>query len=161
MNAENDAIISIHPRHAYAILDGAKTIELRRRIPPLTVGTRLWIYATRPVGAVIGVATVERIVRDDPAQIWLEFGDQSGIDRGDFDAYFDGSSVAIGLLLVDAKRSVEQVAIEKLRSLREGFHPPQVMMSISNHEAKALNVMANSGGIPTVRSRSLKVGAGL
>jgi len=152
MNVENDAIISIHPRHAYAILDGAKTIELRRRIPPLSVGTRLWIYATRPVGAVIGVATVERIVRDDPAQIWLEFGDQSGIDRADFDAYFDGSKVAVGLLLVDAQRSVEQVAIEQLRCLREGFHPPQVMMSISNYEATTLLQLANFDGshaVPT------------
>lgn len=146
MNSGNDAIISIHPHHAYAILDGAKTIELRRRIPPLSVGTRLWIYATRPVGAVIGVATVERIVRDDPAQIWLEFGDQSGIDRADFDSYFDGSNVAIGLLLVDAKRNAEQVAIEQLRCLRHGFHPPQVMMSLSNHEAATLHQMANFDG---------------
>lgn len=152
MNAENDAIISIHPRHANAILDGAKTVELRRRIPPLSVGTRLWIYATRPVGAVLGVATVERIVRDDPAQIWLQFGEQSGINRDDFDAYFDGSNVAIGLLLVDAKRSAEQVAIEQLRCLRAGFHPPQVMMSISNHEAATLHKMANSGGSHAVNS---------
>lgn len=144
MNAGSDAIISIHPRHAYAILDGAKTVELRRRIPPLSIGTRLWIYATRPVGAVIGVATVERIVRDDPAQIWLEFGDQSGIDRGTFDAYFDGSNVAIGLLLADIRPSPEQVAIEQLRSIRDGFHPPQVMMSISNHEAATLHQMAYS-----------------
>lgn len=143
MNAENDVIISIHPRHANAILDGAKTVELRRRIPSLSVGTRLWIYATRPVGAVIGVATVERIVRDDPAQIWLQFGDQSGINRGDFDAYFDGTDVAICLLLVNARRNAEQVAIEQLRCLRAGFHPPQVMMSISNHEAEELHKMAN------------------
>lgn len=152
MNAENDAIISIHPRHANAILDGAKTIELRRRIPPLSVGTRLWIYATRPVGAVIGMATVERIVRDDPAQIWLQFGEQSGINRGDFDAYFDGSNIAIGLLLVDVKRSAEQVAIEQLRCLRVGFHPPQVMMSISNHEAATLHKMAYSDGSHAVHS---------
>ncbi|OQW39135.1 MAG: hypothetical protein A4S12_11620 [Proteobacteria bacterium SG_bin5] len=143
MNAENDAIISIHPHHAQAILDGAKTIELRRRIPQLSVGTRLWIYATRPVGAVIGVATVEGIVRGEPEQIWLEFGDQSGIGRDDFDSYFDGSDVAIGLLLANAQRGTEQVAIEELRSLRQGFHPPQVMMTISNNEAAALQKMTN------------------
>ena len=152
MSGENDAIISIHPHHAQAILDGAKTIELRRRIPTLSVGTRLWIYATRPVGAVIGVATVERIVRGEPEQIWLEFGDQSGIGRDDFDSYFDGSSIAIGLLLVNAQRNAEQVAIEKLRRIREGFHPPQVMMSISNHEASALQRMANATCTATSRA---------
>lgn len=144
MTSEVDAIISIHPRHANAILDGAKTIELRRRIPTLSIGTRLWIYATRPVGAVIGMATVERIVRGDPEEIWLEFGDQAGIDRIDFDAYFDGAEEAIGLLLIDVRRNAEHVEIERLRCLRDGFHPPQVMMTISNHEAKLLHRMAGS-----------------
>jgi len=142
MTPKSNAIISIHPRHANAILDGAKTIELRRRIPALSIGTRLWIYATRPVGAVIGMATVERIVRGDPQEIWLEFGDQAGIDRIDFDAYFDGAEEAVGLLLVDVRRNAEHVEIEQLRCLRNGFHPPQVMMAISSHEAQALHRMA-------------------
>jgi len=142
MTRESDAIISIHPRHANAILDGAKTIELRRRIPALSIGTRLWIYATRPVGAVIGTATVERIVRGEPEEIWLEFGDQTGIARIDFDPYFDGVDQAIGLLLVNARRSIEHVEIEQLRCLRDGFHPPQVMMAISSREAQLLHRMA-------------------
>jgi predicted transcriptional regulator len=142
MTSDSDAIISIHPRHANAILNGAKTVELRRRIPTLKVGTRLWIYATLPVGAVIGLATVDRIVRGEPRKIWLEFGDQTGIDQMDFDAYFSGADVAIGLLLVDAQRSAEQVEISQLRSLRDGFHPPQVMMALSSHEAQQLHQMA-------------------
>lgn len=142
MTPDSDAIISIHPRHANAILDGAKTVELRRRIPTLSVGTRLWIYATLPVGAIIGLATVDRIVRGEPKKIWLEFGDQTGIDRMDFDAYFSGAEEAIGLLLVDAQRSIEQVEIAQLRGLRDGFHPPRVMMTISSHEAQRLHRMA-------------------
>src|SRR4051794_32919901 len=46
---ETDAIISIHPSYADAILAGEKTIELRRRIPNISQGARLWIYATRPI----------------------------------------------------------------------------------------------------------------
>ena len=88
------------------------------------------------------MATVERIVRGDPQEIWLEFGDQAGIDRIDFDAYFDGAEEAVGLLLVDVRRNAEHVEIEQLRCLRNGFHPPQVMMAISSHEAQALHRMA-------------------
>ena len=142
MTPESDAIISIHPRHANAILDGAKTIELRRRIPNLSVGTRLWIYATRPVGAIVGMATVERVVRGEPEGIWLAFGDKTGIERDDFDTYFDGAEEAVGLLLVGAQRSIEHVEIEQLRGLRDGFHPPQVMMAISRDEAQRLYRMA-------------------
>jgi predicted transcriptional regulator len=115
---------------------------LRRRIPALSVGTRLWIYATLPIGAVIGRATVDRIVRDDPKKIWLEFGDKTGIDQLDFNTYFSGTEKAIGLILVDAQRSIEQVKIARLRNLRDGFHPPQVMMAISNQEAWQLHQMA-------------------
>ena len=53
-----DAIISIHPDYADAIFAGKKTIELRRRIPEVPSGTRLWIYATRPTGAIIGFVTI-------------------------------------------------------------------------------------------------------
>lgn len=146
MNVENDAIISIHPRYAHAILDGVKTIELRRRIPSISIGTRLWIYATRPVGAVIGIATVERIVRGEPEQIWVEFGHQAAIERPDYDAYFEGAQEAIGIVLAQVQRNAEQVEIERLRTLRDGFHPPQVIMWISECEAQSLQRMSNEDG---------------
>ena len=144
MTTGNDAIISIHPRHAHAILDGAKTIELRRRIPSVSIGTRLWIYATRPLGAVIGTATVERIVRGKPEEIWLQFGHRTGIERPEYEAYFDGAQQAIGLILTEAQRSLRHVAIEDLRDLRQGFHPPQVLTWISRQEAQSLRAMASA-----------------
>ncbi|WP_161626716.1 ASCH domain-containing protein [Sphingobium lactosutens] len=145
MTTANEAIISIHPRHAHAILDGAKTIELRRRIPSVSIGTRLWIYATRPLGAVIGVAIVERIVRGDPEAIWLKFGHQTGVERWEYDAYFDGAQEAIALVLTQPQRNVKHVAIEHLRNLRQGFHPPQVLTWISCEEARSLRQMATVG----------------
>ena len=142
MISNNEAIISIHPRHAHAILDGTKTIELRRRIPSLSNGTRLWIYATRPLGAVIGTATVEKIVRGEPKEIWVEFGHQTGIERDEYESYFDGAQEAIALILTDAQRSSRHVAIEDLRNLRQGFHPPQVLTWINRQETQFLCQMA-------------------
>jgi predicted transcriptional regulator len=142
VTARNEAIISIHPRHAHAILDGKKTIELRRRIPLLPVGTKLWIYATRPLGAVIGTAIINQVVRGDPVEIWQKFGKQSGLERSEYDAYFQGSNEAIGLLLNNAQRSHRNVPIEDLRGLRLGFHPPQVITWISDGEAQCLSQMA-------------------
>lgn len=145
MNTGNEAIISIHPRHAHAILEGAKTVELRRRIPSVSIGTRLWIYATRPLGAVIGTVTVERVVRGEPEEIWLKFGHQTGIEWPEYEAYFDGAQEAICLILRDAQRSLKHVAIEDLRDLRRGFHPPQVLTWISCQEAQSLHRMATAG----------------
>jgi predicted transcriptional regulator len=142
MNARNEALISIHPRHAHAILDGVKSIELRRRVPKLSVGARLWIYATRPLGAVIGTATVEQVVRGTPEDIWLRFGHQAGLMRSEYDTYFKGANEAIGLILVDVQRSLKCVGIEDLREIRRGFHPPQVLTWISSGEAQALSMLS-------------------
>ncbi|TIN19258.1 MAG: ASCH domain-containing protein [Mesorhizobium sp.] len=131
------------PFVAEAILSGEKTIELRRRIPLIGIGTRLWIYATKPVGAVVGSATVKRIIRGLPEEVWAKGGDQAGIDRESFDIYFDGAVEAIGLVLEDI-RPGRPISIEKLRLIRTGFHPPQVILRISDSEASSLLQLLNA-----------------
>jgi predicted transcriptional regulator len=48
-----DAIFSIRPYFADAILDGSKTVELRKVAPKKPV-ERVWIYATAPVMHIVG-----------------------------------------------------------------------------------------------------------
>jgi predicted transcriptional regulator len=138
----SEAIISIRPNFAEAIMSGQKTVELRRKIPSIPVGTRLWIYATRPTAAVVGSAVVEVIDRGTPQAVWDTYSDRIGINRCDFDHYFDGTNEAIGILLRMIKR-VQPVHIEQLRVWKEGFHPPQVLSRITAAEAKKLLRMAS------------------
>lgn len=132
-----DAIISIHPNYADAILAGKKTIELRRRVPELPSGTRLWIYATRPTGAVIGVATIQEVARAHPATIWKRHRDGAGVDHASFKAYFNGAQQGVAILLA-AVRHVGPITINQLREIRDSFHPPQVLTRLTESEAKAL-----------------------
>jgi predicted transcriptional regulator len=48
-----DAVFSIKPYFADAILDGSKTVELRKVAPKRPV-ERVWIYATAPVMRIVG-----------------------------------------------------------------------------------------------------------
>jgi predicted transcriptional regulator len=48
-----DAVFSIKPYFADAILDGSKTVELRKIAPKRPV-ERVWIYATAPVMRIVG-----------------------------------------------------------------------------------------------------------
>lgn len=136
-----EAVISIRPNFAEAILSGEKTVELRRRVPPIGVGTRLWIYATKPIGAVVGSAVVESIIRGSPSEVWKKCGGRTGVDRETFDVYFDEAELAIGLVLAEVRRG-RPVPIEKLRSIRAGFHPPQVIARISDEEATSLDKLS-------------------
>jgi predicted transcriptional regulator len=133
-----DAIISIHPGYADAILAGQKTIELRRRIPKLTIGSRLWIYATQPTGAVIGVVTIREVAKASPSTIWKRHRSGAGVDHASYKAYFKGAQEAVAILLTAAER-VGPISIEQLRKIRNRFHPPQVLIRLTNSEARALN----------------------
>jgi predicted transcriptional regulator len=137
----SDAIISIHPVYADAILTGEKTIELRRRFPELSSGTRLWIYSTRPIGAVIGFATIRDVLRAHPATIWKRHGEDAGVDHASFKTYFDGAREAVAILLAAARR-VGPITIDQLREIRERFHPPQVLVRLTVSEARALRELA-------------------
>jgi predicted transcriptional regulator len=136
-----DAIISIYPGYADAILDGTKTIELRRRVPELANGTRLWIYATRPTAAVVGVATISDVKRAHPRTIWRKHRDGAGVDHASFVEYFQGAQEAVAILLAAVKR-VGPITIEELREIRDRFHPPQVLLRLTNAEAKVLQQLA-------------------
>jgi predicted transcriptional regulator len=136
-----DAIISIHPGYADAILAGTKTIELRRRVPKLTTGSLLWIYATRPTGAVVGVVTVQDVAKAHPTTIWKKHRNGTGVDHEAFRAYFEGTQEAVAILLTAARR-VGPITIEQLRRIRDRFHPPQVMIRLTASESRALSKLA-------------------
>jgi predicted transcriptional regulator len=132
-----DAIISIHPTYADAILAGTKTIELRRRTPELRSGMRLWIYATRPTGAVVGYVTIQDVAKAHPQTIWRKHRSGAGVDHASFKAYFNGAKVAVAILLAAARR-IAPITVDQLREIRDSFHPPQVLTHLTVSEAKAL-----------------------
>lgn len=137
----DEAVISIHPTFAEAILSGRKTVELRRRIPSIAVGARLWIYATRPAASIVGTAVIDSIFRGTPQAVWETYSDRAAINRGDFDRYFEGAREAIGIRLSKVQR-IQPIGIEQLRFWKKGFHPPQVLSRITASEAKRLLQMS-------------------
>ena len=64
VDPERMIVLSLKPRYAEAILSGAKTVELRRIEPKLSVPTRALIYASTPVKALLGTCIVERVTAD-------------------------------------------------------------------------------------------------
>ena len=132
-----DAIISLHRGYADAVFAGTKTVELRRKFPKLPSGTRLWIYATRPTGAVMGFVSIQDMDRGPPATIWKTHGTSVGIDQAAFNEYFDGASEAIAIRLTAACR-VSPIAMGELRQIRKHFHPPQILTRLTALETKEL-----------------------
>lgn len=83
--------ISIHPVYADKIMEGVKTIELRRRFPELDgMQARLFVYSTHPVKSLIGYAEIKDVHHMPIRKIWSSFSNKAHIEKEDFTRYFKG-----------------------------------------------------------------------
>jgi predicted transcriptional regulator len=120
-----DIIMSIRPDHAFDIMSGRKTVELRRRFPEhVPLGSLILIYASSPEQRLIGAATVEGVRRMTPAGLWRSFRERACVERSLFDQYFTGASEGFGVLLGTCVRFAEPIPVSELRE-RFRFTPPQ------------------------------------
>ena len=142
-----EAIISIHGVHSRRIIAGTKTVELRRRFPEIAPGSRLWIYETMPTGAIVGFATVAGFDRGTPEALWRQHGRGTCVELVDFMAYLEGCLEAVAITLEDA-RGVSPVMRSTLRTVRAGFHPPQVMTLLTQGEGLALRMVVAEEQLP-------------
>ena len=122
---KRDVVLSVHPKYSDRILDGSKTIELRRRFPvSASNGTTAYIYSTSPIRAMVGRAKIDTVVKLPLKQLWKSYGEMAQITRRDFDSYFSGTSEGFALKIANAKPFAQPLDLTELRK-RFGFKPPQ------------------------------------
>lgn len=98
-----DVLISIKPEFAEKILSGEKRYEYRKQNFHRIVD-KLVVYASHPVGKVIGEAKVINLLESDPETIWHETYTAAGIDKARYDEYFKGRDTAVAICLGEVKR---------------------------------------------------------
>lgn len=148
-------LLSIQPRFAKAILDGTKTVELRRK-PPRDQPDFVIIYGSGAAKAILGVAQLKEVHTSTPDDIWKKFGGTSGVTRVEFDEYFKGSATASALELTHPRRSGAEVSLSRLREI--GLEPPQswryVERQIAAQLLDALGLPSTEDRLPRHRSLS-------
>jgi predicted transcriptional regulator len=114
------ALLSIKPEYAEKILTGTKKYEFRKAIFKKDVDTVV-IYATKPIGMVIGEFKVDNILQDQPIELWEKTKDHSGITQSFFDQYFAGRDKAFAIQVKNPFRYHEPFDLEKI--LPKGIAP--------------------------------------
>ncbi|AYO81764.1 helix-turn-helix domain-containing protein [Methylobacterium brachiatum] len=133
-----DVVFSIKPEYCNKIVDGSKTIELRRRFPmSVPAGTTALIYATSPTRALLGIAVIGQIYRQAPSDIWDAFSSQTCIRRKDFDTYFGDLACGYAIELKHARRLRRPLGLTELRN-RFSFEPPQSFLYATPQMREAL-----------------------
>lgn len=120
-----DIFVSIHPQYAENILDGEKTIELRRRFPTLNgFKGRLLIYSTTPAKSVIGYAEIEDVHYLSIKDLWAYSKNEAKIQKSDFLVYFTGLTHGYGVQLKNPVRFSKPLSIKYLKQ-NYGMIAPQ------------------------------------
>jgi len=120
-----DVIFSIRPVHAEKILDGTKTVELRRRFTGgVRPGTLALIYSTSPTSALTGSARIKEVQRLAVPDLWERHRSAACLRKREFDQYFSGLDNGYAIVLGSAKPLPRPVGLPELR-VRFGFEPPQ------------------------------------
>lgn len=140
MQPNEHVLISLDERHATNILAGIKLVELRRRTMHVEPGSTVWFYVKKPVGTVVGFATVGRTYVAAPSTVWRKYGPVSGLKKSEFMSYFDGVVVASAMALSDPKKLKNPVTLDDLRAAIPGFHPPQFYCRLKTESVVKLHL---------------------
>lgn len=92
-------LLSIKPEYAKRIFDGEKKYEYRTSVFKRNDVESVVVYATKPIGKVIGEFKIDEIIEDDPRSLWEKTKLYSGIRKKDYMNYFSkrkkGFAIAI------------------------------------------------------------------
>ncbi len=138
MSPERALLLALRPRFASAILDGTKTVELRRRPVNAVPDSFVVLYASAPVMAVVGTARLRTVDIVDAATAWARHNHHLGLTRHEFDTYLDGATAHL-LHLTQPRRLNHPLPLDELRA--GGFQPPQSFRYVAPsdpHQLRAL-----------------------
>jgi len=123
-------LLSIKPEYANSILDGTKRYEFRRRIHRNSHVHTVVIYATKPIGKVVGEFSIKHVHSESPNQLWERTKNYSGISKRLFFKYFQGRDVGHAIEVNHVRRYHEPMLIEDF--LPSGI-PPQSYAYINEY----------------------------
>ena len=107
-------LLSIRPEYAEKILIGEKQFEFRKCIPKAEGVNAVVIYATVPVGKVVGEFEIETILTDEPRRLWLNTSFGAGITKKFFSEYFRGRSTAHAIKVKSVRRYQKPIELRKV-----------------------------------------------
>lgn len=116
-----NAILSIKPKYAAAILRREKTVEFRKKVFKSSVN-RVYIYSSSPIKKIVGYFTIDKIVQDRPKNLWENFNNVGSIDKESFFEYFENSEIGYSICLRNVHEFIEYI---DPKLINDSFCAPQ------------------------------------
>lgn len=121
---ENDEVllISIQPRFSELILQGKKTVELRKRLPKKLPKFAI-VYESAPTKKATFIIKIRKFDAAPTKVIWERYSKKCAISKSYFNEYYRGSTQSVALIIekvMPLDKSISRAMLEK-----HGLMPPQ------------------------------------
>ena len=107
----SNAILSLLPVYAEAIINGTKTIEFRRKIFSRDI-QKIYIYSSAPAKMILGYFTIKEFIADTPENLWERFSTIGGIEKKAFFEYFNETEKGFGIVIdqvIEFENSIDPI----------------------------------------------------
>ena len=125
MPNEQTLMMSLRPEFAELILQGRKTVELRRKFSKKYEGATIVFYITNPVKQFMFTAKITQVDHDQKKRIWNTYQQECGISLATFDQYFSGTDHGYAIHLSNIKPIPNQLVLEHAKNACPQLRPPQ------------------------------------
>ena len=135
LSGQSDLLMSIRANFAERLMNGSKSIEIRKHFSDKWAGRDVVFYASKPVKSLVGQATVNSVTKGRPGALWSQFETQIGCSRSEFDAYVGDTDEITAIEFKNVFRYEESVMLSKLSDLlRQKLTPPQSYLGLSSNK---------------------------
>ncbi len=125
MPNEQTLLMSLKPEFAELILQGRKTVELRRKFSKKYEGATIVFYITQPVQQFMFTATITQVDHSQKKYLWSMYKQECGITQAGFEHYFSGADYGYAILLSNVKLIPNQLDLEHAKNIYPQLRPPQ------------------------------------
>lgn len=94
-------LLSIKPEYVEKIFNGEKKYEYRKAIFTKRDIESIVIYATKPIGRIVGEFKIAQILQGCPATIWGQTSEHAGVKQSFYDEYFKNRKQAFAIQISD------------------------------------------------------------
>jgi len=118
-------LFSIRPEYSQLILEGKKTIELRKRLPKRECKFCV-IYESSPTKGIVGIFEIKSIEAKPVSEISRLEMEEASVPKAFFKEYYHGHGTGV-LVKIAGSRSLPMIGLKSLKRNHD-FNPPQDFM---------------------------------
>ena len=140
MSTHRSLLFSIRPRYANPIFDRVKTVELRKRVGADVQNRSVFVYVTRPIGALVGGFRVGFVWSGSPSEVWDRVSHMAKVSKQEYETYYADQEVAYALTIEEVWQYRNPIGLDILRKDIPRFVVPQSWRYVREDEFQAFRI---------------------